>query len=227
MLGQIDSLKSKIQIADIENGLLELLNEHNQKVDRFTRRFSHNDLLLAELSKLPQFQSEEEQALPAGPAGSLDLDRIGQLARAQRDLEEIEYLQANLDLLSDGDRERLAELLETQERRQARAAVQAKSEAAAKAEKVLKKLEYRLALAGRHNLDYARLYQDRGGGYDMETLTRVLKDMKEDREERGLSLENLWASSRTKNGLVAGDLDQKLTAFMQERMKKRQAEAEA
>lgn len=44
-----------------------------------------------------------------------------------------------------------------------------------KAEDVLTKLEYRLALAGKHNLDYSVLYHDRGGGYDMNKLTNVLK----------------------------------------------------
>ena len=51
-----------------------------------------------------------------------------------------------------------------------------------KVEDVLTKLEYRLALVGKHNLDYATLYQDRNGGYDMDKLTQVLKQMKEDRE---------------------------------------------
>lgn len=53
ILGQIESLKSKIQIVDIEKGLLELLEAHNKKVDHFTRKFSQNDLILDELSKLP------------------------------------------------------------------------------------------------------------------------------------------------------------------------------
>ena len=48
-----------------------------------------------------------------------------------------------------------------------------------------------MALTGRHNLDYSILYHDRKGGYDIEKLTQVLKDIKEDREEKGLSLENL------------------------------------
>ena len=92
-----------------------------------------------------------------------------------------------------------------------------------KVEDVLTKLEYRLAVAGKHNLDYATLYHDRNGGYDLEKLTAVLKQMKEDREQRGLSLESLLAQPRSRNGLVAGELEKKLTAFMLERIKKKEA----
>jgi len=42
---------------------------------------------------------------------------------------------------------------------------------AEKYEDVLEKLEYRLALIGRHNLDYSILYHDRKGGYDIDKLT--------------------------------------------------------
>ena len=65
---------------------------------------------------------------------------------------------------------------------------------------MLSKLEYRLALAGRHQLNYAKLYHDFEDGYDMETLKNVLKDVKEDREKTGLSLENLYAEK--KNPLI-------------------------
>jgi hypothetical protein len=53
-----------------------MLQAHNEKVDRFTRRFSQNDLLLSELSNLPMFQTEEEQVLPTGSAGTLDKDHV-------------------------------------------------------------------------------------------------------------------------------------------------------
>lgn len=73
-----------------------------------------------------------------------------------------------------------------------------------KVEDVLKKLEYKLALAGKHNLDYSIMYHDRHGGYDMDKLTQVLKDMKQDRESKGLSLENILSTPKSKNGIVAG-----------------------
>lgn len=43
----------KIEIVNIEEDLLNLIQSHNDKVDRFTRKFSQKDLLLKELSNLP------------------------------------------------------------------------------------------------------------------------------------------------------------------------------
>ena len=96
LLQQIESLKNKIQIVEAERELLGMLQAHNEKVDRFTRRFSQNDLLLSELSKLPQFQTEEEQVLPDGAAGSLDKDYVKQLDQMRQEAERLEYLEANM-----------------------------------------------------------------------------------------------------------------------------------
>lgn len=96
-----------------------------------------------------------------------------------------------------------------------------------KVEDVLKKLEYKLALAGKHNLDYSIMYHDRHGGYDMDKLTQVLKDMKQDRESKGLSLENILSTPKSKNGIVAGQLDSKLSALMMERIKKDKPKADS
>lgn len=158
--------------------MLELLAGHNDKVDRYTRKFSQNDLLLEELSKLPQFQTEEQQVLPAGLDGSLDNHQVEQLNKIKEDEEMIEYLEANMNQLTQAEKRKLDDLLHGQQRRRVKEAMAAKE----KVEDVLTKLEYRLALVGRHNLDYSILYHDRHGGYDMEKLTQVLKDMKEDRE---------------------------------------------
>lgn len=147
--------------------MLELLSSHNEKVDRYTRKFSQNDLLLEELSKLPQFQTAEQKVLPAGSVGSLDLDQVEQLEQIQRDEEMIEYLEANMDQLATDEKRKLAALLGAQSKRQLKQAMNAKE----KVEDVLTKLEYRLALAGKHNLDYSVLYHDRNGGYDMDKLT--------------------------------------------------------
>ena len=156
-----------------------MLLAHNEKVDRLTRRFSQNDLLLAELGKLPMFQTEAEQVLPTGPAGSLDKDQIKQLEHIREDEEKIEYLEANMSQLSDDEQRQLHFLLLDQGERVKERMMNSKKD---KVEDVLTKLEYRLALVGKHNLDYATLYQDRNGGYDMDKLTQVLKQMKEDRE---------------------------------------------
>lgn len=51
-----------------------------------------------------------------------------------------------------------------------------------KVKEVLNKLDYRLALAGRHKLDYKKLYHNYEGGYEIDALKSVLLDMKEDRE---------------------------------------------
>ena len=156
-----------------------MLQAHNEKVDRLTRRFSQNDLLLAELGKLPMFQTEEEQVLPTGPAGLLDKDQIKQLEHIREDEEKIEYLEANMSQLSDDEQRQLHFLLLDQGERVKERMMNSRKD---KVEDVLTKLEYRLALVGKHNLDYATLYQDRNGGYDMDKLTQVLKQMKEDRE---------------------------------------------
>jgi hypothetical protein len=92
--------------------LLELLSSHNEKVDRYTRKFSQNDLLLEELSKLPQFQTAEQKVLPAGSAGSLDLDQVEQLKQIQQDEEMIEYLEANMNQLATDEKRKLASLFE-------------------------------------------------------------------------------------------------------------------
>ena len=61
---------------------------------------------------------------------------------------------------------------------------------------MLNKLDYRLALAGRHQLDYKKLYHNYEGGYDIDTLKSVLLGMKDDREKRGLSLESLYSTRK-------------------------------
>lgn len=195
-----------------------MLQAHNEKVDRFTRRFSQDDLLLAELSNLPMFQTEEEQVLPAGAAGSLDKDHVRQLDQIRQDEERLEYLQANMSQLSDSEKKQLRFLQNLQEDRFKKRMIDSQKD---KVEDVLTKLEYRLALVGKHNLDYATLYHDRNGGYDMEKLTEVLKQMKEDREQRGMSLESLMAKPQDRNGLVAGELEKKLTELMLDRIKKK------
>ena len=46
-----------------------------------------------------------------------------------------------------------------------------------------KELSARLHTVGRHGLNYAQLYQDFEGGYDMEQLKRVLQRVQEDKED--------------------------------------------
>lgn len=87
----------------------------------------------------------------------------------------MEYLQTNIDHLNEEEKEELEELFEDQEASAEELVIEKrKSENSEKLEDVLMKLEYRLALAGKHNLDYATLYHDRNGGYDLDTLTKTL-----------------------------------------------------
>lgn len=72
----MDALLDKVHIVEIEDDLLSMMEKHNAKVDRFTRKFSQNDLLLKEISNLPFFLSEEQKALPAGREGQQDLDIV-------------------------------------------------------------------------------------------------------------------------------------------------------
>lgn len=53
-------------MVNIENGLLDLLMQHNAKVDSYSRKFSSKDTILKELSSLPILQSEELQMMPTG-----------------------------------------------------------------------------------------------------------------------------------------------------------------
>jgi hypothetical protein len=120
--------------------------------------------------------------------------------------------------LSDGEKKQLRFLQNIQGDRFKKRMIDSQKD---KVEDVLTKLEYRLALAGKHNLDYATLYHDRSGGYDMDKLTEVLKQMKEDREQKGISLESLMAKPHNRNGLVVGELEKKLTELMLDRIKKK------
>ena len=56
-------------MVNIENGLLDLLMQHNAKVDSYSRKFSSKDTILKELSSLPILQSEEQQMMPTGAEG--------------------------------------------------------------------------------------------------------------------------------------------------------------
>ena len=47
----------------------------------------------------------------------------------------------------------------------------------------IKEFEQRLFLAQRHNLNYAKLYMDYQGGYDMDRLKEAMQNMKKDAEK--------------------------------------------
>ena len=64
---------------------MSMMENHNNQVDRFTRKFSNNDLLLKEISNLPFFLSDEQKALPAGREGQQDLNIVNLLQEDKED----------------------------------------------------------------------------------------------------------------------------------------------
>ena len=158
--GEINALKSKIDIIQIEKQQLEMIKEHNSKVDDFTQKFSDETALLTELKKLDVFA--KDSWMPVDTTEQNQNDIINQT------------LFLNFEDLEENEQEMLLQRVsettinETQDHRQSR---------------IQHEIEEGLYLAARHGLSYAKLFHNTDGGYNMEKLKKVMKRVKQDRED--------------------------------------------
>ena len=144
----------------MEKQQLDMINAHNSQVDIFTQKFSGDNQLIKELKKLEQFKSSAEKYMPTGVRSTSDASTLkNYLFFNFEHLDDFEK-----DLLIDYDRQ-TTKKFETQAQRLA---------------KIDKEQEFKSYIAGRHQLNYEKLYHNIDGGYDMEKLKRVLQRTQKD-----------------------------------------------
>ena len=65
-MNQISKLREKIRLVSLEGELIQLIRQHNSKVDEFTRKFDNEDLgILEEVAKIDLFDNKASSELPA------------------------------------------------------------------------------------------------------------------------------------------------------------------
>ena len=61
LLDEIKSYRDRIDIIQIERSQIEMIREHNQKVDVFTQKFDDQGALLTEMRKLEQLMGQNTE----------------------------------------------------------------------------------------------------------------------------------------------------------------------
>lgn len=64
-MNQISKLREKIRLVSLEGELIQLMRQHNNKVDEFTRKFDNEDIgIIEEVAKMDLFENKGISELP-------------------------------------------------------------------------------------------------------------------------------------------------------------------